>query len=180
MTNRRRVGSSLVEMLVVLALLGVLSWSAWGLVDDAGRAVAWAGKTAQSGLAEPALALVRKDAERARPADAASGDWTSTPLELRLASGETVRWALEKQRLVRRATTATGESRSRVVAAPVLSFRWKSPQAGLRVVELSTEAPPRGWFRSRFARGGAAAKRPERRVDVAWVAAREGATEGSW
>lgn len=180
MRSRRREGSSLVEMLVVLALLGVLSWSAWGLVDDAGRAVDWAGKSARSGGAEPALALVRKDAERALPADASGAEWSSSPLELRLASGETVRWALEKQRLVRRATTAAGETRSRVVAAPVLSFRWRSPQAGLRVVELSTEAPPRGWFRSRVARGGAAAKRPERRVDLAWVAARPPGTEGSW
>jgi prepilin-type N-terminal cleavage/methylation domain-containing protein len=137
--NRRRRGYSLVEMLTAVAILGVAMGTLDGLLRQGMKAVVSTRAAEMTPQLDTAWLVVRRDVQAATAAPRGGEAWVGSALDLGLSGGRTVRLALRNGALVREERTAgTDETvRSRVLARPVRSFRWRVPAEGLVEVELT-------------------------------------------
>lgn len=143
MSHPRR-GYSLVEMLVVVAIIGTIFGTLHDVLFQGMRAVARTRAAEMAPQLDTAWLAVRRDLQASVTPPRGGEGWSESPLELALAGGATVRLALRSGALVReeRSPGAGLPARSRVLARPVQTFRWRVPAEGLIEVEL---APARAW-----------------------------------
>ena len=142
--NRSRRGYSLVEMLVVVAVFGMVSVTLQEVLQSGMRAIARTRAAEATPHLDTASLAVRRDVQSALALPAGDGNWVDTPLELTLPGGTTVRLLLRKGALVRQEQAAGSARpfRSRVLARPMKGFRWPVPAQGLVEVQLT---PARAW-----------------------------------
>lgn len=142
--NRARRGYSLVEMLVVVAVVGLVSFTLQDVLLSGMRSIARTRAAETVPQLDTTWLSLRRDLQSAAAPPAPRGAWVEAPLELPLPGGATVRLLLRNGALVREEGRA-GEAeplRRRVLARPVRSFRWRVPDDGLVEVELT---PAREW-----------------------------------
>jgi hypothetical protein len=131
-------GFSLAEVLVVLALLFMILWSAWPLWDQAQRILQQTSVALRHPDFGPAAARLRNDVQGASGLGTAASDWSDQPLVLRMAEGRTVRLGVRDGSLERQEVAATGGVlASRVVFPVVSSWRWRAPAPRLVDIEIT-------------------------------------------
>jgi prepilin-type N-terminal cleavage/methylation domain-containing protein len=164
-------GYALAELLVVVALLGIVGAVAVGLLLELARLDDALGRSARAPLLDPALARLQADVQSAVAAGAAPG-WSSLPLVLLRADGSRVRYRVAGAVLERHA--ANGADRPWQPAGSsvaVLGWRWRT--AGPRVLVVEIEAAPPRWG------GDRAAAEPAVRERL-WIALRGGGGRREW
>lgn len=136
-TTRRQRGFTLIEMVVVLAIVGVSLFLAAALLQEAQTLITATGAELDSPLSGLATDRLRADLQAAAAVGAPSLDWSSGPLLLAPgpAGGPTVVYTREGKALVRRLLDADGtESGYEVWIRSLAEWRWRSP--GLQMVEV--------------------------------------------
>ena len=157
-------GFTLPELLVVLALLGIIGAVATGLLLELARLDATLGRATRAPLVDPTLARLQDDV-RAAVAAGATPAWSSAPLVLLREDGSRVRYRAAGGVLERH--VADGADRPWRPAGSGLAFsRWRFRVAGGGVLEVEIEAARPGWG------GEGAAEVPLR--ERLWIALRGG------
>lgn len=137
-------GYSLVELLVALALTGVVAVAAAALVGEAVRVTEAAGRSLRSPSLGLAVVAMRRDVHGAvGPAHAPAAGWCHDPLELVRWDGGLVRLEEDGGDLVRTAFDATGRPAGRrVLARGLTSWWWRSPNPATVDVRLTALVHP--------------------------------------
>ena len=134
MTGHR--GTSLVELLVVLALLSVMVLVASDLVVHSVELLGATGRAVRNPLVVHVTSRLRHDVQEAAGLQHEEWVWCEEPLILINRDGSLVRIAIEDGNLVReKAGGSVGPSESRVILRGVTSWWWRTPVAG--VVDLN-------------------------------------------
>jgi len=132
---RAERGTSLPELLVVLALLGLMVLVAADLVTHSMTLLGATGRSARNPLVAHVITRLRGDVEDAAGLRSAAFAWSRGPLELWAQDGTVVRLELDDGRLVRRTGAAVGPpSDEQVLLREITAWWWKSPAPG--VVDL--------------------------------------------
>jgi prepilin-type N-terminal cleavage/methylation domain-containing protein len=175
-TVRRRAGYSLVELLVALALLGVVGAVASGLLSS------WRTSRACSHgappLLDPALARLRNDIQSAAAAGL-SPTWSSLPLVLLLEDGSRLRYRVTAGHLERHAAAGADRPwRPAGSAVAVAGWRWRAVGPRVLVVEIEAWSVRRAGVP--VPAGGAAAQSEPTVRELLWVALRGGGGRRAW
>jgi prepilin-type N-terminal cleavage/methylation domain-containing protein len=129
-------GTSLVELLVVLALLSLMMLAAAQLVIHSIQLLGATGRSVRNPILVHVTNRLRNDVQEAAGVTTVEDVWTEDPLELRTRTGGLVRIGVEKGNLVRRAVApGSGEVEERVLLRGVVSWWWRSPIPG--VIDLN-------------------------------------------
>jgi len=129
-------GTSLVELLVVLALLSLMMLAAAQLVIHSIQLLGATGRSVRNPILVHVTNRLRNDVQEAAGVTAVEDIWTEDPLELTTRAGGFVRIGVEKGNLVRRAVApGSGDIEERVLLRGVVSWWWRSPAPG--VVDLN-------------------------------------------
>ena len=129
-------GTSLVELLVVLALLSVMVLVAAQLVVHSMQLLDATARAVRNPLVVHVCSRLRHDVQEAAALQREEWSWTDDPLVLVQHDGSRVRFELEGENLVREKTGVVGEaSDQRVILRGVTSWWWKCPTSG--VVDLN-------------------------------------------
>jgi len=167
---RRRRGYALAELLVALALLGVVGAVAGGLLVELAQLDAALGRAARAPLLDPALARLRNDVQSTVAAGSAP-TWSSAPLVLLLEDGSRIRYRVEAGLLERHA--AAGADRPwQAAGSPVEVTGWRWRTVGERVLVVEVEATAPRW-------AGERAAGPVVRERL-WIALRGGGGRREW
>ncbi|MEJ2188728.1 MAG: prepilin-type N-terminal cleavage/methylation domain-containing protein [Acidobacteriota bacterium] len=134
-SGRPSRGTSLVELMIVLALIGVMALLAADLVTHSLTLLGAVGRSVRNPLVSHVVARLRSDIENAAGVRSAAFAWSKQPLELRGQDGSIVRLELEGDRLMRRTEDGGGvEGEAQVLLRGVTAWWWRSPVPG--VVDL--------------------------------------------
>jgi hypothetical protein len=129
-------GTSLVELLVVLALLSMMMLAAAQLVIHSIQLLGATGRSVRNPILVHVTNRLRNDVQEAAGVTAVEDIWTEDPLELTTRTGGVVRIGVEKGNLVRRTVAqGSGDIEERVLLRGVVSWWWRSPAPG--VVDLN-------------------------------------------
>ena len=129
-------GTSLVELLVVLALLSMMMLAAAQLVIHSIQLLGATGRSVRNPILVHVTNRLRNDVQEAAGVTAVEDMWTEDPLELTTRTGGLVRIGVENGSLVRRTVIpGSGEFEERVLLRGVVSWWWRSPVPG--VVDLN-------------------------------------------
>ena len=135
-SHRPGRGTSLVELLVVLALLSVMVLVASDLVVHSMKLLGATGRSVRNPLVVHVTSRLRHDVQEAAGLQREQWVWCEEPLVLVKHDGSFVRIALEDGNLVREtAGGSAGPSDSRVILRGVTSLWWRMPVEG--VVDLN-------------------------------------------
>jgi prepilin-type N-terminal cleavage/methylation domain-containing protein len=174
----RQAGYSLVELLVALALLGVVVVVASGLFVELARLDAALARTARAPLLEPALARLRNDIQSAAAAGA-SPAWSSAPLVLLLEDGSRLRYRVEAGLLERHAAAGAGRPwRPAGRAVAVAGWRWRAASPRVLVVEIEAWSVRRAGEPAPAVRAAALSDATVR--ELLWIALRGGGGRRAW
>jgi prepilin-type N-terminal cleavage/methylation domain-containing protein len=142
-----RRGTSLVELLVVLALLSVMVLVAAQLVVHSMRLLDATARAVRNPLVVHVCSRLRHDVQEAAALQWEEWSWTDDPLVLIHPDGSRVRFELEGENLVRERTGVVGEASDQsVILRGVTSWWWRCPTAGvvdLNITYLVNPAPER-------------------------------------
>ncbi len=128
-------GTTLVELMVSLALMSVASLAAASLIVQAVRVFEASARSMTDPGTAVARSWIRKDVHSARSMQGGIGLWSDGELVLTLVDGGSVVYRQDSGSLVRRVVAADGsEIDRRVLLRELLGWRWRA--AGSRVVEL--------------------------------------------
>jgi len=140
-------GTSLVELLVVLALLSVMVLVAAQLVVHSMQLLDATGRAVRNPLVVHVTSRLRHDVQEAAALQNTEWSWTEDPLVLINHDGSQVRVELEAGNLVREKTGGIGEPDGRrVILSGVTGWWWRCPVAGvvdLNITYLVNPAPER-------------------------------------
>jgi prepilin-type N-terminal cleavage/methylation domain-containing protein len=132
----RSDGHSLIELLVVLAVMGVVALAAAQLVVESVSLFHAADRTVTSPSLTWTTAALRSDIQQSAGLPVVSAGWAQSPLELIGWDGGRVRFGLEGRSLVRESFDSMGRPTARrTLAGGVSAWRWR-PVTPL-VVEVS-------------------------------------------
>jgi hypothetical protein len=140
-------GTTLVELLVVLALLSIMVLAAAELIVHSVRLLGAVGRAARNPLVVQANERLRRDVQGAAWLLGAEEIWSEGPLVLRGQEGGWLRLAVVDGELVRTSAAASGGAAAeQVLLRGVTAWWWRSPSPG--VVDISftylTAPPPEG------------------------------------
>ena len=120
-------GTSLVELLVVLALVGIMVVVAAGLVTRSIRLMGATGRAVRNPIMVHVVERIRRDVQEAASVTAVEMIWSEDPLEIRTRTGSRVRYAVVDGDLVRRTiASGSGSIEERVLLRGVTSWWWRS------------------------------------------------------
>ena len=140
-------GTSLVELLVVLALLSMMVLVAAQLVVHSMELLGATGRAVRNPLVVHVTARLRHDVQEAAALQRQEWVWCEEPLVLVSHDGSLVRIALEDGSLVREKTGGAGDPPNRrVILRGVTSWWWRSPVENvvdLNITYLANPAPER-------------------------------------
>jgi prepilin-type N-terminal cleavage/methylation domain-containing protein len=143
----RQRGTSLVELLVVLALLSVMVLVAAQLVVHSMQLLGATGRAVRNPLVVHVTSRLRHDIQEAAALQSAAWSWSEDPLVVVNHDGSRVRVQLEGGNLVREKTGGLGEPADRrVILRGVTGWWWRCPVAGvvdLNITYLVNPAPER-------------------------------------
>jgi prepilin-type N-terminal cleavage/methylation domain-containing protein len=146
---RRRAGDAgytLVEMLVVLAIAGLLAGAVGELLVQSNRVIVTVGAELRSPLVQPALARIRADLESASAPPEGSDEWIAGPLEFHTLQGEHLRYELVDRALIREELDPGGRTlRARTVVQGISVWKWMSLAPRLVGVRLVWPGVPGLW-----------------------------------
>ena len=136
-------GTTLVELLIVLALLSLVVLVAADLVTHSLRLVGAVGRSVRNPLTVQVNERLRRDVQEAARLLTADAMWNDGPLELRSRSGGLVKLSVVGGDLVRR-TVGPGGADERVLLRGVTSWWWRTPASGVVDINygLLVAAPP--------------------------------------
>jgi prepilin-type N-terminal cleavage/methylation domain-containing protein len=142
-----RRGTSLVELLVVLALLSVMVIAAAQLVVHSMELLGATGRAVRNPLVVHVTSRMRHDVQEAAGLQMHESVWSDEPLILVHHDGSLVSFALEGGNLVRVKTNGAGSSQeSRVILRGVTAWWWRAPVddvVDLNITYLVNPAPER-------------------------------------
>jgi prepilin-type N-terminal cleavage/methylation domain-containing protein len=140
-------GTSLVELLVVLALLSVMVLVAAQLVVHSMQLLGATGRAVGNPLVVHVTSRLRHDVQEAAALQNAEWSWSEDPLVLINHDGSQVRVELEDGNLVREKMGGLAEPEDRrVILRGVTGWWWRCPMAGvvdLNITYLVNPAPER-------------------------------------
>lgn len=175
---RRRRGYALAELLVALALLGVVGAVAGGLLVELAQLDAALGRAARAPLLDPALARLRNDVQSTAAAGS-TPTWSSAPLVLLLEDGSRIRYRVEAGLLERHAAAGADRPwRSAGSVVAVAAWRWRA--VGPRVLVVEIETWPARWAGDRAPAAGRAATAGPPVRERLWIALRGGGGRRAW
>ena len=140
---REQRGFTLAELLVVLALLGIVGAVSMGLLLELRLLDAALGRATRAPLLDPALARLQDDVRTAVAAGATPA-WSSAPLVLLREDGSRVRYRSVGGMLERHVADAANRPWRRA-GGPVAVFDWRFRARGPGVLEVEIEAMPPRW-----------------------------------
>ena len=121
-------GTSLVELLVVLALLSIMILVAADLVTHSMQLLGATGRAVRNPLVVHVTARLRRDVQEAAGLQHETWSWSEEPLVLVHHDGSLVSIQIEDGSLVREVMTASGAPPDRrVILRGVTSWWWRSP-----------------------------------------------------
>jgi len=136
MWARTSHGTSLVELLVVLALLSIMVLVAADLVVHSVRLLGATGRSVRNPILVHVTSRLRNDVQEAAAITNPDTMWSEDPLVLATRAGGLVHIAVEDGNLVRRnMAPGSGAVKERVLLRGVTSWWWRSPVPG--VVDLN-------------------------------------------
>lgn len=125
MTSRQ--GTTLVELLVVLALVGIMVVAGAQLITHSIRLLGATGRAVRNPVMVHVNERIRRDVQEAAGLTAVELIWSEEPLEIRTRTGSIVRYWVVDGNLVREEFFATGGSLDdRVLLRGVTSWWWRS------------------------------------------------------
>jgi len=131
-----RKGTTLVELLVVLALLSIMILVASDLVIHSVQLLGATGRSVRDPILVHVTNRLRNDVQEAAAVTNPEELWSEDPLVLATRAGGLVRIGVEDGNLVRRnEAPGGGVVEERVLLRGVTSWWWRSPDAG--VVDLN-------------------------------------------
>ncbi len=131
-------GTSLVELLVVLALLSIMVLAAAQLVVHSVRLLGATGRSVRNPILVHVTNRLRNDVQEAAGATSVDTIWTEDALELTTRAGGLVRIGVENGKLVRRTVApGSGTVEERVLLRGVQSWWWRSPAPGVIDLNIS-------------------------------------------
>ena len=131
-------GTSLVELLVVLALLSTMVLVAAQLVVDSMRLLDATGRAVQNPLVVHVTSRLRNDVQEAAALQNAEWSWSEDPLILINHDGSRVTLGREGGNLVRERSGAVGApDEQRVILRGVTGWWWRSPVAGVVDINIT-------------------------------------------
>lgn len=155
-------GTSLVELLVVLALLSVMVVAASQLVIHSIQLLGATGRSVRNPILVHVTNRLRNDVQEAAGVTTIVDVWTEDPLELRTRSGGRIRIGFENGNLVRRAVApGSGDIEERVLLRGVVSWWWRSPATGVVDLNIGYLVNPETEHRSAREVGYASERRNE-------------------
>ena len=129
-------GTSLVELLVVLALLSMMMIAAAQLVIHSIKLLGATGRSVRNPIVVHVTNRLRNDVQEAAGVMALEDMWTEHPLVLTTRSGGLVSIGVENSNLIRQTVApGSGDVEERVLLRGVVSWWWRSPLPG--VVDLN-------------------------------------------
>lgn len=176
MNGRPARGTSLVELMIVLALIGIMALLAADLVTHSLTLLGAVGRSVRNPLVAHVIARLRTDIEDASGVRSAAFAWSNQPLELRAQDGTVVRLELEGDRLMRRTEDGGGvPGEARVLLRGVTAWWWRSPVPGVVDLRIGYLVHPET---ERHISGGAVGAGRVRRTEHLRFALRAGG--GGW
>jgi hypothetical protein len=146
-TKRGHLGTSLVELLVVLALLSVMVIAAAQLVVHSMQLLGATGRAVRNPLVVHVTSRIRHDVQEAAGLKHHEWVWSDEPLTLVNHDGSSVSLALDGGNLVRSKTEGAGSSaENRVILRGVTAWWWRSPVddvVDVNITYLVNPAPER-------------------------------------
>ena len=125
MTNQR--GTSLAELLVVLALIGIMVVAAAQIITHSIRLLGATGRALSNPMMVHVNERIRRDIQEAAGLMAVEMVWSRDPLDIRTRSGGIVVYSVVNGNLVREVFSGAGEATDeRVVLRGVTSWWWRS------------------------------------------------------
>jgi len=125
MTSRQ--GTTLVELLVVLALVGIMVVAGAQLITHSIGLLGAAGQAVRNPVMVHVNERIRRDIQEAAGLGTVEMTWSEEPLEIRTRTGSTVRYSVIDGDLVREEFAATGPSPdARILLRGVTSWWWRS------------------------------------------------------
>ena len=144
---REHRGTSLVELLVVLALLSIMVLVAADLVVHSVQLLGATGRSVRNPILVHVTSRLRNDVQEAAAVTNPDTMWSEDPLVLATRAGGLVHIGVEDGNLVRRnVMPGSGTVEERVLLRGVTSWWWRSPEAGvvdLNIGYLVNPAPER-------------------------------------
>jgi Flp pilus assembly pilin Flp len=149
LTDRRR-GATVIELLVVLALVSVIMIVAAGLIGAVGRVWNRSARDGFEGDATRAVAQLHRDALGTRTVVAVVGPWSGDELRLSQYDGSTITWRMSGTTLERVVRSYQGDLiRRQDIARPVVAWRWRLVAPGVLDASVRTNQT---WDRYRTVR----------------------------
>ena len=140
-------GTTLVELLVVLALLSIMVLVAADLVVHSVQLLGATGRSVRNPILVHVTSRLRNDVQEAAAVTNPDTMWSEDPLVLATRTGGLVHIGVEDGNLVRRnVMPGSGTVEERVLLRGVTSWWWRSPEAGvvdLNIGYLVNPAPER-------------------------------------
>jgi len=140
-------GTTLVELLVVLALLSIMVIIAAELVTHSIRLLGATGRAVRNPMMVHVVGRLRNDVQTAVGLPIEEPIWSDGPLELRTHNSQLIRIALVDGNLMRKSVSlAGGGSEERALLRGVTSWWWRSPSPGvvdINIGYLVNPAPER-------------------------------------
>lgn len=156
-------GTSLAELLVVLALIGLMVLVAADLVVHSVGLLGATGRSVRNPLVVHLTARLRQDVERAAGIKTVAPVWSEGPLELWTQEGEIVRYSLSDGRLVRQAWKPPNPlPDERVILRGATAWWWQSPVVGVVDIRLGYLVNPEPEKHASRAVGWGRVRREER------------------
>jgi prepilin-type N-terminal cleavage/methylation domain-containing protein len=123
-----RQGTTLVELLVVLALVSIMVVAGAQLITHSVRLLGAAGRAVRNPVMVYVNERIRRDLQEAAGLTAVETVWSENPLEIRTRTGSIVRYSLFDGNLVREVVSPAGGSvDGRVLLRGATSWWWRSP-----------------------------------------------------
>ncbi len=179
----RQGGFSLLEMVVVLAVVGVSLFLAAGLLQEAQTLISATGAELTSPVAGLASDRLRTDLQASEPVGPFPPSllfgWSTEPLSLRRAGGSSIVYERDGRKLLRRLLDEEGtEAGVEILLRDVVQWRWRASAPNLVEIDLAYHraSPASRWRLD----GGPGKPAPELAVERLLLALRGGGRERGW